>query len=162
MTTVPDLIAQLDRSRQDTQVALSDLDPDTLIYAESGWRLRDVIAHITAWEEELISALRARRMLADYTPPLSAKLQLDVYNDLRFRERYDRSVAQVINAWAAVRAELKASLQLFDTSELGSTMCYPWNDSGSIAHSIHDMIWHEQFHTREILVAVGREPLVVA
>lgn len=53
------LIKQLDDSRASTVEALNDVDPQQVVYTEAGWRVKDIIAHLTAWEAEVVLSIQA-------------------------------------------------------------------------------------------------------
>ncbi len=44
-----DFIADFDRLYAAINIALANLDPNTIIYPASGWRVRDILAHLAVW-----------------------------------------------------------------------------------------------------------------
>lgn len=75
------------------------------------WSVKDLIAHVTTWEEE---ALKYLPLIANGGRPPRYKDQyggLDAFNDLRTAEKRDLPLAEVLAQRDAVHAELMAYLQ---------------------------------------------------
>ena len=162
MTAMPDLpalFARMDAERQRSHELFAGIDEAALIYADSGWTFKDVLNHITAWEEEAVAALRAHAESASYAPPLSAHTddELARYNDAVFVSRRDLPLERVLADWAAAREQLKAVVAALAPEQWEALMVYPWSDRHPPRGLVGGMLWHEDYHRGDVLRAVGRE-----
>ena len=58
MSEVERLLGLLDETRIETRAALGRLADNPVVYPDSGWRVKDVLAHVAAWEDEAARSLR--------------------------------------------------------------------------------------------------------
>jgi len=138
----------LDESRAETEVVLMGADPDQVIYAESGWRVKDIIAHLTAWERAVMTSIRAYHDGAAYTIP--GYTTDHAYNEQIFQQYRDAPFQQLQLDWAATRAGLIAAMRaLTDEQWEGEIMC-PWKLTSRIDGIVRDMINHETEHRHDI------------
>lgn len=138
----------LDDARAETEAVLMGADPQQVIYAESGWRVKDIIAHLTAWEREVMTSIRAYNDEAVYTiPDYSSD---DAYNEQVFRRDYDLPFQQVQMDWAAVRAGLIAAIRAIPAEHWDGQIMCPWKLTSAIDGIVRDMIKHEAEHRHDI------------
>jgi len=109
------------RAEWDTLVAAV---PDEQ-WAEPGvcgtWSLRDVVAHVSWFEREMIELLRTRRLEGSdlwLLPPHER-------NDAIYRENRERSLADVRAESARLRAELLEQLATLTDAELADAAAFP-------------------------------------
>jgi len=142
----------LAESRAKFEAALRDMDPQQVVYAESGWRVKDIIAHITAWELEVTTSLRAYNEGREYTIP--GYTTDDAYNADIFRQYQHRPMEQLRADWGAVRAGMVAAIRAIPATRFeGQIMC-PWNKYSAIDGIVRDMVNHEAEHLDDILSMV--------
>src|SRR5262245_51519304 len=104
-----EFIRRLDESRENTATALASVDPDLVIYAESGWRVKDLIAHLAAWEKQVVLSLRAYAAGSAYMIP---KFTSDhAYNEQIFRQHKNDPIEQIRALWETTRTDFKAAIQ---------------------------------------------------
>lgn len=143
------LFVRLDETRQQTVHRLKAVDPLRVIYPEMGWRVKDIIAHLTAWEVEVATSLRA------YAGGKAYQIENfpgdDIYNDRMFRKYYDLSAEDIFDDWDAVRAGFKSSIRAIDPEYLDGQILCPWGKYSSLTGIVDDMIAHEQEHLQNIL-----------
>lgn len=85
---------------------------DWLVPGAAGeWNLKDVLAHIAAWQEETIRLLpeMARQVVAGIEEPFD--YDIDAWNAAQYEARRDLSVAEVQKGLLAAREQLIAMLQ---------------------------------------------------
>ncbi len=137
-----------DDCRAETEAILMGADPQQIIYADGGWRVKDIIAHVTAWEREVMTSIRAYSdgaayTIADYTTD-------HAYNDLVFRRDYDLTFQQIQMEWAAVRAGLTAAIRAIPNERWDGQIMCPWHLASTIDGIVRDMINHETEHRHDI------------
>jgi hypothetical protein len=153
-----ELMQQLQTARDQSVAALALVHPDweQVIHADSGWTVKDLIWHITAWELEMDRGLKSWSQGATY---LMADLdgdQLDDYNALIRERRQNDSAYNIRRDWEACRLNLMHTLANMHPSRLEALMTPPWGGKEIEAFRlIYDAIEHEREHLDEIVKAVS-------
>jgi hypothetical protein len=141
------LLEDMDKSRQASRKALQTVDPQKVIYQESGWRVQDIVAHITAWEEEAVRSLQAHHQGSAYR--ITNFTDDDSYNHDQYLKRKDLSTEAVFAAWEKVREDFKAVVSLLETA--AGTMLLPWGEWNTVPHLVREMFKHEENHINDIV-----------
>ncbi len=149
MTPKQDLRRMLDDSREKTRLALTGIDGDKIIYAESGWRLKDIIAHLMAWELEVTTSIRAYNGGREYTIPDFTSD--DDFNETLFKRYYESPFAQLQADWGAVRAGLISAMWAIPEARFDGQIMCPWKLYSAIDGIVRDMVNHEAEHLKDIL-----------
>jgi hypothetical protein len=158
------LLARLDEIRQESHQLFAGIAEDALIYPESDWRFKDIITHLTGWEEEATAALQAHVAGTVYAAPLRDHSDEDLqrYNDGLYQTRKDYSLERVLTDWASAREQFKAAIGDLSAAQWASNVTYPWSAQNTPERLVRGMLWHEGFHRDEVLVAVGHKAPVAA
>lgn len=152
--TPDDLIIPMDSSRADTEKRLKGIDPDAIIYPESGWRVKDIIAHLTAWEEAVTSSIQAWHWGEEFT--LEEGMEDDEINELQYERRKNFPLDRVLVDWAEIREYFKTLIRETPPAKLdGVELMCPWHQTSTLPNLVKDMIKHEQEHLDDILRAVS-------
>ncbi|HLV26652.1 MAG TPA: DinB family protein [Gemmatimonadales bacterium] len=146
VNAVPDgsLLHTLGSAHDTTMRWLRAVPPDRedFRYAEGKWTVREVIGHIA--DAERVFAHRMLRFARADSTPLSA-FEENAWVDMARFER--RSLSELLDEWATVRAATLALLSTFDETELSRT----GTASGSTV-SARGLAWiiagHELHHVR--------------
>lgn len=101
---------------------VDDLDEDAwLIPGAAGdeWTLKNVMAHISSWQEETLTVLpdMARQIVAGVKAP--RRYDIDAWNDEQYRARRDLPADVVRDTLLAARAELLAMIERIPEEWLG-------------------------------------------
>jgi len=96
--TTEQLLARLERAWKDFEESYAGLDEVQLLTpgVTGRWSVRDIIAHVTWWEEEALTHLP--QILAGHRPPrYSVKYGgIDAFNALMTEKREELSLAEVL------------------------------------------------------------------
>ncbi|MBA3534235.1 MAG: DinB family protein [Ardenticatenales bacterium] len=152
MTEQKRLIDLLASARRETLAALGDVNDLAMVYAESGWRVKDVLGHLAAWEREVLASLQAYHEQDEYT--LGPEYVLDAYNEATFERRKEYDPAQCRMDWGMVRRDLQFAVQEIAPDRLDGPVCYPWGAQGTVTDLIEEVIQHEAAHLKDILAAI--------
>ncbi|MBK9713571.1 MAG: DinB family protein [Kouleothrix sp.] len=128
MTTRDDAIAALDRTRAELLDAIRGLDERALDRkgAVGDWSIKNMLAHIAAWEEWVVQALPARLAAATTPPDMRARLQdEDRFNAEEVAEREELTPGEQLMELERTRAELLAYLRGLDQPTLARAQ--PWD-----------------------------------
>ncbi len=90
----------------------------------NGWSVKDVLAHITAWEAELIRALV--QIAGGQKPRLSAGPDYDKMNAEIYAEQKDRPLDLVLGDFRTILPQILRRLEPFTDGDLNNQNRYPW------------------------------------
>jgi hypothetical protein len=142
------LIDELDSARRRTLDILKDADENHIVHPATGWRVKDVVAHILIWEEEALAALRARQKGETYT--IAGFDSFERYNERAFERWRDTPFEQIKTGLHDVREEMKVVLLALPPDRFAGSMVYPWPWMGSLSDLMAIMAAHECSHADEI------------
>lgn len=142
------LIARLDHARQQTLSILKNASPDQIIYPDMGWRVKDILAHLAAWEGEALTSLLAYQNCSEYK--LTGYASDHEYNAEIFRQNYDRPFEPIYEHWMAARDNLKTAIRQLPANQFKGKFLFPWGARASIVMLVRDMAIHEKEHAAEI------------
>ena len=125
--------------------------------AMGDWTVTDVLAHLVAWESELITCLmkldqgkKPKRMLA-------AIADVDGYNERTYLENRDRDLDRIFDDLQSVRVQLEEWLPRFSTRDLTDEKRYKWSDGIALWQIIEaNTFGHEAEHLPELESYVGQ------
>lgn len=144
------LLKEIGQTRSELEGMLSKLDPDRAIY--SGWTIKELVCHITAWEVVIDKALIAFRK---GDPPYFLHEQdFDIFNEEAVECRQGSSLEEVIQEWQDVRAALVKTIQKLKNEELETVMVLPWGSERSVAELIEIIGEHEAEHLTDVRKAL--------
>lgn len=134
-----ELLSSLETSRKRIVEAINDFsDLEMIETATLGdWSIKDVLAHIAAWEAELVTALardvaqNKRPTLADLNDELTQKLNAKWY-----AENKDRPLDRVRDDFSGVRKQLIRQINNFSEKDLVDPKKYKWLEGKTLADYI--------------------------
>ncbi len=148
------LIRLLEDSRQAALDALKDVDYEQVVYPDGGWRVKDVIAHIAAWDQEVAVAMEAHGRGGEYR---LANFQLDEHNRRVFLKFQLDPVMHLYNVWEAAAVRLRLAVGRLSDEQVASEMLYPsGRKRGLPAELIAELVEHRRDHVADILKALGK------
>jgi hypothetical protein len=148
------LLRLLDETRAQTLAALAKVDPDTPVYPEGGWLVRDVVGHLALWEEQVCLSLQAYSEGREYSIPNFS--DENVYNEQDVERRRKQSVEQVLADFSAARARMKSLIEALSADQLSGDILCPWGSRSVTAVMIQHMAEHEAEHCQHIIEATRK------
>ena len=148
------LIDLLSDSQSAMLANLEGIDPETLIYAESDWTIRDIIGHIATWDYQVAKSLHAYQEGSEYAIP-GMSGEEDDFNQQAVMELRVMTAEQVYVEWEQARAEFKEAVQEIPAELFPGDLLYPWGDErGTIAKLVKYMVEHDAEHRDEIVKVI--------
>jgi len=141
-----DLIRQLDEARAQLLAALANLDTKTEIYPP--WKLKELLAHLSGWDEATIASLQAH--VGGGEPLTPAARGIDFYNAESVATREALSYEQVAKELKVTRDRLKAVILDIPPDKFEQPLVFAWGPKGSVARLVAVFVHHERAHAREI------------
>jgi hypothetical protein len=123
-----ELLAHLEQSHDRIMEAIEDLTQEKMetpgVVGE--WSIKDLLAHITRWEAELIKLLWQIRQGLKPSGVLVNDESVDDTNARWYQEDRGRGLEQVIEDFQGVRPQTIRRLAQFTDAELADPNRYPW------------------------------------
>ncbi|MDQ2683621.1 MAG: DinB family protein [Chloroflexota bacterium] len=146
------LIFLLERERRKTVDLLRDVDPRLVVHPDSGWRIMDVLAHLAAWEREVLASVQAfdegdACSIADY--------DLERYNQAQYERRRGLDPAQVRMDWGMVRRDIQDVVHDLKAHCFDVEMTYPSGRLGRVVPLIEELAAHEAEHREQVALAIA-------
>ena len=141
------LLSEIEQIRINMGKAVQDIAPDLVIYP--GWTMKEMIAHITAWEVVIHKAIQA--YLAGDSPYFLHEQDFDIFNDEAVNFRASWSLDQVLQEWKDVREDLKKTIKKVKETDLQVEMVLPWGSERTVAELIEIIGEHEGEHLEDAL-----------
>lgn len=148
---INDLLTYIDGVRKKMEAVVSETDPKQEIY--SGWTIKEVISHITAWEIVIQKAIQA--FTAGDPPYFLREQDFDVFNQNAVEFRAEWSLEQVIKEWKDIRADLRSTIQALDPGSLEEELVLPWGSERTLSELIEIVGEHEGEHMENITKVTG-------
>jgi len=147
------LAAMLVEAHDDAIKAMAGIHGDMIAHGDSGWRVKDVLGNVVAWEIEMLRSLDAYRRGESYA---LADTDIQRYNETDYARRKDEPYEALLAEWADLRARVVAVAITLADAQLDETMTYPWGDTGSVRDLLTDFAGHQAEHVNQILAAAAR------
>lgn len=146
-----ELVAKLQAARADLEAALAGLEPEQLLTPGvlGAWTVKDVLAHLTAWEVELVTGLaKFKRGVSpgktQYTPA-----EIEAQNTRWHAEAQSRPLDRVLADLRGVRRQTLRQLETLTERDLNAPRA--WLRDSTIAEWV--LTWvveHETEHAQHL------------
>jgi hypothetical protein len=141
------LLHRLDETRATIENLLPTLDRTQEIYP--GWTIKEMLAHMTGWDDATIDSLRAH--VVDRIPGVPAIRSLDEYNAGTVLSREDLNYEQVLKEWRLTRQVLRTLIEQMPADKFLEPVIVPWGSKSSVTSLVEMFRDHEEEHIRDIL-----------
>lgn len=140
------LIDELDHAHEAMRLLLQSLNTSQEVYPT--WTVKELLAHLTGWDDASIASLQAHSH--GDIPSTPASRGIDPYNASTVNERVALSLEQVIREWEQTREVLKQVIRDLPDERLSKELVFPWGPKGSVEELIGIFAEHELEHVEEI------------
>lgn len=141
------------QARRTLLAAIDGLSDDEMLRpgAVGYWSVKDVLAHLTAWESELITALVWVEQKKRGAPGIIKIDEVDEWNDEQYHVSAPRSLSAIREDFEGVAKHLVAAIEALDQDTLENNRRFSWMEGEALSYIIYDSaIWHEEEHAEEI------------
>lgn len=148
-----ELIKKLELERENFLDTLEGLtDEQYIIPGVIGeWSIKDILAHLSRWEAELVKLLWQARQGIHPTTMHLTQLDVDKTNHQWYQETKNRPLRKVIEDFHAVRNQTLLRVETFTDSELIDPDKFSWGKGWSLLEWIeNDSFGHEAEHGDQI------------
>ena len=113
-----------EREKLEQAVAPLSAEEITTPMTPGGWSVKDVVAHVTAWEAELVTALM--QISQGFKPKILSLPDDDVYNAQIYAEQKDRPLDRILSDFRGVFPQLLKRVSEFSERDLIDARRYSW------------------------------------
>ncbi len=154
MNTIPtikaDLIKGLDERRSKAEAFVETVSPDLHVHEDSDWTAKDLITHLTAFEEDMIKAIQTFVDDGEYRLDTRGQTSIDDFNEVRRQEQSSITWEQALQQWETVRDQLRGVIIAFPDDKLDTTFSTPFLVKYNLLQAVKGCGAHEKLHINEI------------
>lgn len=146
-----DILDQLREARAALNQAIDGLSPDEMLRPGviGMWSVKDILAHLTAWESELVTALS--RLDPRQAPAILKIEDVDEWNAEQYHINAPRGLDIVLEDFRGVHKHLLRAVEALDEKTLTDARRFRWMEGEPLSYLIADTAtWHEQEHAENI------------
>jgi hypothetical protein len=155
-----DLLGELTSARAELLDAIDGLAPDQMVIpgAVGIWSVKDVLAHLVAWESELVTALNN---VSKHHPPHIVLIEdIDEWNEEQYHANAPRPLEAVQVDLESVHKMVLRMVEGLDKKTLFDNRSFPWMEGEPLVYLIEENAYlHEREHAQEIRDWRSREGL---
>ncbi len=140
------LLQRLDEARAKVEGLLPAVDADKEIYPQ--WTIRQMLAHMTGWDDATIASLRAH--VAGQPPDTPADRGINEYNARTVSTRQDLDLDHVVKEWRMTRQVLRKLLEEMPEDKFHARLVVPWGPKATVTGLIDVFVEHEHEHAEDI------------
>jgi hypothetical protein len=141
------LLNRLYESRLKLEELLSRIDPSKQIYP--GWTIKQILAHISGWDDASKDALCAHGLTRSPSTPTIHSL--DRYNEFSIASRKDMTYDQILKEWRLTRQALCEIIEQLPEETISEPIAVPWGSKTTLTKLVDIFSNHEKEHAQDIL-----------
>lgn len=141
------LLHRLDETRAKIEALLPKIDPCQQIYP--GWTIKDLLAHMTGWDDATIDSLQAH--MNGRPPGVAAIRSLDEYNSSTVSSRQDLDYEQVLKEWRLTRQVLRTLIEQMPEDKFFGALVVPWGEKATVTYLVDMFREHEEEHLLDVI-----------
>jgi hypothetical protein len=121
------------------------------------WSVKDILAHVTAWKSELVTALSR---LGQQAPNIVLIEDIDEWNLEQYRVNAPRDLDIVLEDYHGVHRHLVKTIESMDDKTLTNVRRFTWMEGEPLTYLVAENgFWHEVEHVQQIVEWRAREGL---
>jgi len=159
MNTLPtikaDLIKGLDERRAKASAFVETVSPDLHVHDDTDWSAKDLITHLTAFEEDMIEAIQTFMDGGTYRLDIRGESSIDGFNEIRRQEQASITWEQALQQWETVRDQLRGVIIAFPENQLDTPFSTPFIMKYNLLQAVKGCGVHEKIHINEIKSALN-------
>ncbi|MCD4686936.1 MAG: DinB family protein [Anaerolineae bacterium] len=150
-----DVIADLQAARARLNAAFDGLTSNQMLQpgAVGLWSVKDTLAHLVAWEAELVTVLARIEQHKQRAPRMVEIEDIDAWNAEQYHNHARRNLDDVLQDFEGVHRQLIRVIEDLSEQVLDDNRQLPWMEGEPLSYLIQEnAIWHEEEHAEDILV----------
>jgi hypothetical protein len=148
-----ELLQAYEKSRATMMAQLDEIDRNRKIYPL--WTIREIIAHLSGWDDAAIGFLNA--LIKGELPPTPAMRGMDIYNAETVSTREGLNYDLILREYIGTRAKLLSLIRSAPDKVLTQKAILPWGEEGSFEDLANIFTPHEVEHARDVEKLIEEE-----
>jgi hypothetical protein len=147
-----DIFDELISARADLLDAIDGLTPEQMRqpFAVGKWSVKDVLAHLTAWESELVTALNQVQD-SSRTPQIVLIDDIDEWNEEQYHVSARRPLEAILDDLHGVHGILRQMITDYPDKRLLDNRQFDWMEGEALSYLIEEnATLHEREHAGDI------------
>lgn len=148
-----DVIADLRAARARLLDAIAGLSTEQMLQVGACglWSVKDVLAHLVAWEAELVTTLSRLEQYRQRAPRIVEIEDLDEWNAEQYHLNAPRTLQEVLADFEGVHKHLIRAIEVLDERTLENNRQFPWMEGEPLSYLVaENATWHEEEHAEDI------------
>ena len=147
MNNKHETIQQLNAAETKIQAFLATVSPDTVVHPDTGWTVKDVIAHMTDWNWQMLKSCAAGLHGGSYqiTPFIH-----ELHNWQAYRAALTLPWKAVHGEWLASHATVRSLAGGWTDAHMATKVIAPWGAPSSVGELIGDISRQLEDHWPEL------------
>jgi hypothetical protein len=141
-----EVLETLEKSHATMMAQLDVIDKQRKIYPL--WTIREIIAHLSGWDDAMIGFVNA--LLKGETPPTPASRGAEVYNEETVSTREGLSYSHIVREYVETRAKLLSLTRQVNEEMMAQKSVLPWGGEGSLIDIVEVFGPHEMEHAADV------------
>jgi hypothetical protein len=143
LDTAQESIERLDAVEARIRARVQVLGPETIVHDTSGWTVKDVLAHLAAWNWHQLKSVQAALNGTSFT---ISPFVMEAENWRIYREAFALPWRAVYAEWLASHEATRAMLRKLDDTQLKAHVTAPWDATLTIHALLDDAAGHAALH----------------
>jgi uncharacterized protein (TIGR03083 family) len=149
------LLAEIQRERERLETTLAQIDPQEMLSPGviDNWTVKDLLAHITVWEQRMILWLAdsVNDIQPQMLPPGMTWDDLDQWNEQTYQAHRQRPLEQVVAEFAASFPQAFSAVREISEEDLVDPDRFPWREGRPLWVMVAaNTFWHYEEHNRSL------------
>jgi uncharacterized damage-inducible protein DinB len=147
-------IQQLRAARKELQETLAGMSEEDFLRARAidKWTLKDTLAHLASWDEEVVRVLQTFTMPGEsqYTYIISERNGFAVWNEEEINARRERTVSQIMSEFETARRDLIQVIEGLTDAVLNRSRMTSWGRPATGFELRVTQAEHDREHANQI------------
>ncbi len=147
-------LQELRAARKELQETLAGLSEEDYLRPKAidRWTLKDMLAHVAAWDEEMVRVLQAFSMQAEpmYTYTISDRNGFAAWNEAQVALRRDKPLAEVLSEFEKARRDLIQVIEGLTDPVLNRAKMTSWEKPATGFDLIRIQVAHDREHAAQV------------
>jgi len=113
-----------------------------------GWRLKELLAHMSGWDDAVLEALRAHKN--DEPIGMPASRGIDAYNAQTVSTRETLTFEHIRREWDRTHELIIQAIHDLPEEKVTTPLVFPWGDFGTVAYLVEIFVEHEEEHAHHL------------
>lgn len=142
------LVARWENRRATLKDLVTQAEPHREKEIYRNWRLKELLAHMSGWDDAVVDSLRAHATGAPLQTPASRGI--DAYNAQTVSTRETLDYDHVRREWDRTHELILQTIRDLPEEKATQPLIFPWGEFGTVAYLVEIFVKHEEEHAHHL------------